>query len=199
MHTTENRQWLTGKILAPGIRLAVFIGIMVFAVSLVHLLTRDAIAIESKNAAEVLLYEIAGPDTTELVQLSPDHYQTTDADDHKGHIIKASTRQGYNGDISLWVGTNHRGEITGVRIIAHRETPGLGDQISLDVSDWVLGFNGKSLSNPAAQYWQVKKDGGQFDQFTGATITPRAIVSAVHDTLLQLNSSTTPLNLQGDQ
>ena len=72
----------------------------------------------------------------------------------------------------------------GVRVSKHKETPGLGDAIEIERSDWVTGFNNKSLSTTHTKAWQVEKDGGEFDQFTGATITPRAIVKAVHKTLL---------------
>ena len=65
----------------------------------------------------------------------------------------------------------------------HKETPGLGDKIEAEKNDWILGFNGKSLQNPADTGWAVRKDGGEFDQFTGATITPRAVVKAVKRTL----------------
>ena len=73
--------------------------------------------------------------------------------------------------------------VIGMKVLANKETPGLGDKIDERKSDWVLGFNGKSLDNPPAGRWKVKRDGGDFDQFTGATITPRAIVSAVQQTL----------------
>ena len=75
------------------------------------------------------------------------------------------------------------GEIAGVRITNHRETPGLGDKLQLNKSTWVLDFNGTSLSMPAPENWGVRKDGGDFDQFTGATITPRAVVQAVYRAL----------------
>jgi Na+-translocating ferredoxin:NAD+ oxidoreductase subunit G len=91
---------------------------------------------------------------------------------------------GYNGDIKLLVGIRYDGALSGVRAIAESETPGLGDNIETDRSDWILNFTGKSLSNPDAKGWAVKKDGGTFDQFTGATITPRAVVKAVHRALL---------------
>ena len=71
-----------------------------------------------------------------------------------------------------------------MRVLAHRETPGLGDAIEAERSDWILGFAGKSLTGPPAERWKVKRDGGVFDQFTGATITPRAVVKAVKNTLL---------------
>ena len=100
-------------------------------------------------------------------------------------IIPATATEGYGGSISMLVGIRYDGTITGVRVVApHNETPGLGDKIDIDKSDWILGFNGKSLNNPAEQGWKVKKDGGDFDQMTGATITPRAVVKAVYNTLL---------------
>lgn len=87
---------------------------------------------------------------------------------------------GYGGStIVLVMGVDPAGNILGVRVIKHAETPGLGDKLELAKSDWILSFNGRSLSNPAPQGWAVKKDGGVFDQFTGATITPRSVVGSV--------------------
>jgi len=91
---------------------------------------------------------------------------------------------GYNGTIVILVGINHEGVLNGVRIIKHRETPGLGDAIEAERSDWVFGFHGRSRNNPGDDHWKVKKDGGDFMQFTGATITPRAVVKAVHRSLV---------------
>jgi electron transport complex protein RnfG len=91
--------------------------------------------------------------------------------------------EGYVGPIKLMVGMDTSGTVTGVRILSHQETPGLGDAIEKKRSDWILGFNGHSLQNPEFKGWQVKRDGGQFDQFTGATITPRAVVKAVRNAL----------------
>jgi electron transport complex protein RnfG len=99
-------------------------------------------------------------------------------------VISAVAPDGYSGTIRLLVGINLDGSLSGVRVVAHRETPGLGDAIEEDRSDWILGFTGKSLQNPPLQKWAVKKDGGAFDQLTGATITPRAVVKAVRQTLL---------------
>jgi electron transport complex protein RnfG len=87
--------------------------------------------------------------------------------------------KGYAGDILILIGINRDGELLGVRIIAHQETPGLGDKIERSKSNWVEGFKGKSFENTDDAEWAVRKDGGQFDQFSGATITPRGIVSAV--------------------
>lgn len=86
---------------------------------------------------------------------------------------------GYAGPISLVMGVDKNGEILGVRVIAHVETPGLGDKIEVSKSKWVLSFNGKSLNNLTVEQWAVKKDGGVFDQFAGATITPRKVVQAI--------------------
>ena len=98
-------------------------------------------------------------------------------------IFKTLAPDGYNGKIELLVGVDTLGKVLGVRITTHRETPGLGDGIELEKDDWVLGFNGRSLHDPVEAGWAVRKDGGDFDQFTGATITPRAVVRAVHRSL----------------
>lgn len=94
-------------------------------------------------------------------------------------VLKLAAPDGYNGDIHLLIGINFDGTLTGVRVTAHKETPGLGDALETARSDWILGFDGRSLRNPVPTGWAVKKDGGEFDQFTGATITPRAVVKAV--------------------
>lgn len=87
---------------------------------------------------------------------------------------------GYVGPIKLLVAISVDGNVLGVRVLSHRETPGLGDGIEEKRTDWILGFDGHSLSNPEGKGWRVRRDGGKFDQFTGATITPRAVVKAVH-------------------
>jgi electron transport complex protein RnfG len=99
-------------------------------------------------------------------------------------VIAAVAPDGYSGSLHLLVGINVDGTLGGVRVVAHRETPGLGDAIEEERSDWILGFTGKSLQNPPLEKWAVKKDGGAFDQLTGATITPRAVVKAVRQALL---------------
>lgn len=111
-------------------------------------------------------------------------------------ILPVVTMDGYSGRIDLLVGIQANGELAGVRVVNHRETPGLGDKLEIGKSTWIFDFDGKSLTMPAPDGWAVRKDGGEFDQFTGATITPRAVVQAVHkalvyfsehrDTLLQM-------------
>ena len=86
---------------------------------------------------------------------------------------------GYSGPIQLLIGVYADGTLAGVRVLAHKETPGLGDGIEARRSPWILAFTGKSLTDPPLEQWKVKRDGGAFDQLTGATITPRAVVKAV--------------------
>ncbi len=99
-------------------------------------------------------------------------------------IFTTVAPDGYSGEIRLLVAIEHgSGEILGVRVVAHRETPGLGDAVEIEKSDWIKDFKGHFLDDPGELGWNVVKDGGVFDQFTGATITPRAVVRAVHNTL----------------
>ena len=94
-------------------------------------------------------------------------------------ILKMAAVNGYNGKINLLVGINENGTLCGVRVTSHKETPGLGDAIEVERNDWILGFYGRALGDPQPDGWAVKRDGGEFDQFTGATVTPRAVVEAV--------------------
>lgn len=86
---------------------------------------------------------------------------------------------GYGGEINLIMAVDAQGTVLGVRALSHAETPGLGDKMEIEKSNWITGFNGHSLQNTTQKQWAVKKDGGEFDQFTGATISPRAVVRAV--------------------
>ena len=99
-------------------------------------------------------------------------------------VLPAVAPDGYSGQIRLLVAVDRQGRLTGVRVTAHRETPGLGDGIDTRVSDWIGVFTGRSLEDPKPDSWAVRKDGGQFDQFTGATITPRAVVAVVYRALV---------------
>ena len=98
-------------------------------------------------------------------------------------VLSPVVTQGYSGPIQLIVAVRADGRLSGVRVLGHRETPGLGDKIEIERSDWILGFNGKSLLDPPASGWRVRRDGGAFDQFTGATVTPRAVVRGVRASL----------------
>lgn len=98
-------------------------------------------------------------------------------------LYVVSARDGYSGPIRLLVGIGADGRIAGVHVLAHRETPGLGDLVETSKSDWVRQFAGRSLADPAVAEWRIERDGGAFDQLTGASVTPRAIVNAVRQTL----------------
>jgi electron transport complex protein RnfG len=98
-------------------------------------------------------------------------------------VLRFDAVDGYNGHIGLLLGIYADGRVAGVRVTSHRETPGLGDAIEIEKSNWVLGFDGASLGAPPPTEWTVQRDGGVFDQFTGATITPRAVVKAVRRAL----------------
>ncbi len=90
---------------------------------------------------------------------------------------------GYAGEIRTIIALDPEGKILGTRVLSHKETPGLGDKIEAAKADWITKFTGLSLGNPPEDQWKVKKDGGQFDQFSGATITPRAVVKSLHEAL----------------
>lgn len=181
--------------------LGVFALVTALLLASTYLGTRERIAQSEKAAAQKALLEIF-PDSShdndilEDTSAIPAHYWPTLGikqggevhvarmhDRVVGFIIPAVAPDGYTGDIKLIVGVDTEGRIAGVRTLAHNETPGLGDKVDLKKSEWILSFNGKSLSLPAPDRWKVRKDGGDFDQFTGATITPRAVVSRVYNAL----------------
>ncbi len=110
-------------------------------------------------------------------------YRARKADKPVAALLTPVAPNGYGGAIQLLVAINYDGTLAGVRVLQHHETPGLGDDIEATRSNWILGFNGHSLDSLNEQQWRVKKDGGVFDQFTGATITPRAVVQAVYRSL----------------
>ena len=164
-------------------------------ISATYLLTKDRIAVEQRKAEEKALLEIVPAsrhdnsmlDDTIAVDASTEGLSLRDAKQiylaRQGGkavaaVIPVLAPDGYSGEISLIVGVNVDGTVAGVRALKHKETPGLGDKVDIKKSDWVLGFKGTSLKNPSLAQWAVKKDKGHFDQFTGATITPRAVVAA---------------------
>lgn len=129
-------------------------------------------------------------DTLEVTDLNPGSskpaliYRARKKGEPTAAVMTVVTPNGYSGDIALLVAVKTDGTLSGVRALSHRETPGLGDKIDIERSDWILTFDGKSLAMPHESDWAVKRDGGYFDQFTGATITPRAVVAAVKNALI---------------
>ena len=110
-------------------------------------------------------------------------YRARLAGEPVGVILETVAPDGYSGDIKLLVAIRADGTISGVRVLAHKETPGLGDYIDIAHDAWIKNFDGRSLDQPSEEGWKVKKDGGEFDYMAGATITPRAVVKAVHGAL----------------
>ncbi|MCK9109290.1 electron transport complex subunit RsxG [Haemophilus influenzae] len=105
------------------------------------------------------------------------------------YAYETTAPDGYSGDIRLLVGLDPKGEVLGVRVIEHHETPGLGDKIERRISNWILGFTNQQINEHNLSEWAVKKDGGKFDQFSGATITPRAVVNQTkRSALVMLNN-----------
>ncbi len=175
--------------------LALFAVSTTILISGTYLLTRDRITEQQRLAEEKALLEIVPREEHDNVMLDDrlpvggdaglglretrHIYRARRNGEVISVIIPVTATDGYSGDINLIVGINRDGSIAGVRTLKHRETPGLGDKVDLKKSDWILDFTGRSLREPPPSEWAVKKDGGIFDQFTGATITPRAVVAAV--------------------
>ncbi len=193
-----NMHPLLRSIALSALILGGFAAISTTLLSLTNLATRDAI-IESerlallKNLQEIIPADRYNNDLQSdriLVRhsllgtsLPLEAYRARLDDKNIAVIITSQAPNGYNGTIQLLTGIYADGTIAGVRVTSHRETPGLGDVIELSKSDWILSFNNTSLKKPVIEKWLVKKDGGYFDQFTGATITPRAVVASVRNTL----------------
>jgi electron transport complex protein RnfG len=183
-----------------ALMLAIFALSATLLLSLVNLLTRDTIARQEQTQLLNTLYEVIDKNTldNDLYQdcikvvskqfLGSAEAQTvylaTKQEQPVAVAITTTAPDGYNGNIKLLVAIDISGHLTGVRVLKHQETPGLGDKIELRKSDWLLDFNGQFLRDENDSSWAVKKDNGQFDQFTGATITPRAVVKSVKNTLI---------------
>jgi len=133
---------------------------------------------------DLLAYPLTVTARDELGQESSLVYVGEKADQLSAMVFEATVPDGYSGPIRILVGVDSNGVLLGTRVIAHKETPGLGDKIEKEKSDWILDFTGKSLTDPKLDRWKVKKDGGDFDQFTGATVTPRSVVKGVRRVLL---------------
>ncbi len=117
-------------------------------------------------------------------------YRWRHADELVAYIIETTAPDGYSGNIDLIVALKPDGTVLGTRVLNHQETPGLGDKIDARRSPWIFSFEGKTVTADNKTKWAVRKDGGEFDQFTGATITPRAVISAVRNAVLFVQQHT---------
>lgn len=184
-----------------GITLALFAALTTGLTALVHALTGPGIARQAVLQQQRLLDQVVPPELHDNDMLG-ECYLVVDAslgnmNPHRVYLarknglpvaaaIESTAPDGYSGSIQLLVGADFAGKVIGTRVTEHHETPGLGDKIELRISDWITHFNGKKVESDGDKNWAVKKDGGHFDQFTGATITPRAVVNAVKRTALYL-------------
>lgn len=176
--------------------LAGFATIGVGLVAVTYSSTKDIIAEERRAALEASLNQLVPADRYDN-RVVDDHIEVVAPEwlgtDQPVTVYRARKNgqpvalfatpvapDGYSGPIQLLIGIYADGTLAGVRVLAHKETPGLGDGIEEKRSSWILALTGKSLDNPKPAGWKVKKDGGTFDQFTGATVTPRAVVKAVY-------------------
>ena len=201
-------KWLA-SIGLSGTVLALFAAITSVAIGWTYLGTKAQIDLEVRRAEARQLLEIFPPDThdndivndvfevaaeTALLGIRETRqgYRVRQGNKVIGVILPATARDGYSGDIRALIGVRLDGSVAGVRVVAHRETPGLGDKVDLRKSDWILDFNERSLTNPVLNGWNVEKEGGVFDQFTGATVTPRAVILATRRALeyVTLNAAT---------
>ena len=201
-------KWLA-SIGLSGTVLALFAAITSVAIGWTYLGTKAQIDLEVRRAEARQLLEIFPPGThdndivddvfevaaeTALLGIRETRqgYRVRQGNKVIGVILPATARDGYSGDIRALIGVRLDGSVAGVRVVAHRETPGLGDKVDLRKSDWILDFNERSLTNPVLGGWNVEKEGGVFDQFTGATVTPRAVILATRRALeyATLNAAT---------
>lgn len=199
------------SIVRNGALLGLFAVITTGLIAVTHFSTKSRIETQQAHKLKSLINEVFPHDRhdnailDDCIQLSSPLLGSAEAqtiyrakrqDEPVGFVVTTIAPNGYSGQIKMIVGITLDLEILGTRVIEHKETPGLGDKIDLAVSDWILSFSNKTFSDDNARQWQVKKDGGQFDQFTGATITPRAVVGSVantarfvHDNMSQLLSA----------
>ena len=180
-----------------------FVALLCTAISAgIFFLTKDKIdAVMSAQQRELLLQVIPQnyfnnnllesavvPQDKNLVGIQKIYFAKKDGN-VSAYAYETTAPDGYSGDIRLLVGLDLKGEILGVRVIEHHETPGLGDKIELRISNWILNFTHQSINERNLSEWAVKKDGGKFDQFSGATITPRAVVNQTkRSALIMLNN-----------
>jgi electron transport complex protein RnfG len=188
------------SIIKTGLTLAVIAAICTALVALTFQATRERIAANEKALLEQSLqpalagtFYDSGVSESRLV-LPPPHglpgndpaviYRVFAEGKPVAALFAVTARDGFSGPIRILVGIGVDGTVTGVRILQHRETPGLGDKIESARSDWVFQFDGRSMGDPVATGWAIEVDGGEFDQLTGASVTPRAIIKAIRDTLI---------------
>ncbi len=192
-------------VIKSGITLAVIAAICTALVALTYQVTHERIAANEQAWLEQSLQPVlsglffdSGVSESRVTIPAPHElpgsedgviYRVYSGDSPVAALFVISARDGYAGAIRLLVGMDINGAVTGVHVLEHRETPGLGDRIESTKSDWVKQFDGRSLGDPVADGWKIKRDGGEFDQLTGASVTPRAIIKAIKETLVYFEAN----------
>lgn len=190
--------------------LAIFAIVCTAVVGFVHSLTKEEIELQKQQQLLERLSQVINPSTynNEIINncilvtqtINEQKVKAENQTPHAAYIAKfnetpvaiaitTTAPDGYNGNIDILVGIKSTGIVSGVRVLAHNETPGLGDKIELKRHPWITKFTNKKINGNPDPRWKVAKDGGMFDQFTGATITPRAVVKAVHNTVVYFNEN----------
>ncbi|MFP6807105.1 MAG: RnfABCDGE type electron transport complex subunit G [Pseudomonadales bacterium] len=161
----------------PVISLVLLATIFGFMISASHVLTRETIAGNRQAFAADQLRTVLDGARDSITQIGPELYYCKDENGLTGFIFQYTTFKAYNGKISFWIAVDKGNAIRGIRVIEHQETPGIGDKIDTSVSNWIRHFDDKNLDD---YVWSLRRHGGDFDQFSGATITSKAMVDAVH-------------------
>lgn len=197
-----NKELLLNRVFRSGWLLAMFAVVGVVLLNIVKMQTDEKIVENERAGLMSRLLEVVDKNNhdndllSDTIQLSAERlnsskpvtvYRARKQGQPTAAIFVMSTSKGYKGTIQMVVGVRMDKTLSGVRVVQHTETPGLGDKMEIRKGNWILGFDNTSLQQPDLQRWAVKKDGGYFDQFTGATITPRAIVGAVRNVLVWAN------------
>lgn len=195
---------MSGGVIKGGVTLAAIAAICTLLVAATYQLTAERIAANEQAwlerslepALSGLFFE--GSITESKLEIPPPHdlpgndtaiiYRVFAEGAPVAALFVVTARDGYAGPIRILVGVGTDGAVTGVRIVEHRETPGLGDRIDQSRSDWVYQFDGRSLGDPVEARWLLQVDGGDFDQLTGASVTPRAVIKAIRDTLIYFDA-----------
>lgn len=179
--------------------LALFAALTTGLTAVVNTITKPTITNQAQLQQKALLNQVIPPDIYDnnilqecylitdkaLGTTSARHlYLARKGDTPVAAAVESRAPDSYSSAIHLLIGADFHGKVLGVRVTEHHETPGLGDKIELRVSDWITSFTGHTVHSANDRQWGIKKDGGQYDQFTGATITPRAVVNASKRTVL---------------
>ena len=183
-----------------ALSLAVVAAVCVAILSIINLLTAPRIAEQALASKLAVLQEVLPGVSIDHALLSDcrqatsleflgretalNIYRWRQQDKVAAFLVEATAPDGYSGNIDLIVAVTPEGLVLGSRVVNHQETPGLGDKVESRRSNWIFSLSDKAVTVDNATFWAVRKDGGQFDQFTGATITPRAVVTAVRKAAL---------------